>query len=162
NDINLANAYMANIYPIFGIWDTGGDRISQQIMGISFYPNRVTITNTEFKSWAYGRIRLMNQAIQDVNAGKLHQESKDNITAQALFMSAYAYFDMVMHHGGVPYIKVPPDRYDDDLYVPRNTTAECFDFIIQDLDEAIAKLPERILPSSPAYGKIDGSFALAF
>jgi len=162
NDINLANAYMANIYPMFGNWDSGADRISEQIMGISFYPDRVTISNAEFKSWDYGRIRLINQAIRDVQLGTLDQASKDHITAQALFMRAYAYFDMVMHHGGVPYIKVPQDRYEDDLYVPRNSTAECFDFMIQDLDEAIAILPERILPSSPDYGKIDGSFALAF
>ena len=162
NDINVANAYMANLYPMFGNWDTGADRNSQQIMGISFYPDRVTISNAEFKSWNYDRIRLINQAIRDVQLGTLDQESKDGITAQALFMRAYAYFNMVMHHGGVPYIKVPQDRYEDDLYVPRNTTAECFDFMIQDLDEAIAKLPERIRPTSPDYGKIDGSFALAF
>lgn len=162
NDINVANAYMANLYPMFGNWDTGADRNSQQIMGISFYPDRVTISNAEFKSWNYDRIRLINQAIRDVQLGTLDQESKDGITAQALFMRAYAYFNMVMHHGGVPYIKVPQDRYEDDLYVPRNTTAECFDFMIQDLDEAIAKLPERIRPTSPDYGKIDASFALAF
>lgn len=162
NDVNLANAYMANIYPMFGNWNTGADRTSQQIMGIEFYPDRVTISNGEFKSWNYARIRLINQAIQDVPTGNLDQEVKDNITAQALFMRAYAYFDMVKFHGGVPYITVPQDRYEDDLYVARNSTAECFDLIIKDLDEAIAKLPERITASSPDYGKIDASFALAF
>ncbi len=52
---------------------------------------------------------------------------------------------MVRHHGGVPYLKIPQDKDTDDLNVPRNSTAECFDFIIKDLDDAIALLPERIL-----------------
>ncbi|HYH56000.1 MAG TPA: RagB/SusD family nutrient uptake outer membrane protein, partial [Anseongella sp.] len=162
HDPNLANAYMANLYPMFGNWNAGLEQKSQQLVGIHFYPDRVTISNDQYKSWDYNRIRLINEAIQDVTAGSLDQALKDNIMGQALFMRAYAYFQMVMYHGGVPYLKEPQDRDEDDLYVARNTTAECFDFIIQDLDEAIAMLPARIEPSSVDYGKIDGSFAKAF
>ena len=162
NDENLADAYMANLYPMFGNWATGADRNSEQIAGIDFYSDRVTISNGAYKSWNYNRIRLINQAIVDVNAGDLEQEEKNRIVAQALFMRAYTYFDMVRHHGGVPYIKVPQDRYEDDLYVSRNSTEECFQFILEDLDGAIALLPGRILPSSGDFGKIDGNFALAF
>lgn len=162
NDANLANAYMANVYEMFGNWSTTADQRSEQLIGIHFYPNRVTISNGEYKSWDYSRIRLINQAIRDVNAGSLDQDVKDNITGQALFMRAYAYFEMVMYHGGVPYVKVPQDRYEDDLYVPRNSTAECFEFILADLDEAIAKLPVKIEKSSADYGKIDAMFATAF
>jgi len=162
NDENLATAYMANLYPMFGNWNTGADRNSEQIAGIDFYSDRVTISNDAYKSWDYNRIRLINQAIVDASAGTLEQEAKDGIIGQALFMRAYAYFDMVKHHGGVPYIKVPQDRYEDDLYVARNSTEECFQFMMEDLDEAIALLPARILPSSSDYGKIDGNFAKAF
>lgn len=162
NDENLANAYMANLYPMFGNWDPGLEAKSEQLAGIYFYPDRVTISNGEFKRWDYNRIRLINQAIVDVEAGGLKQEAKDNITAQALFMRAYSYFEMVMYHGGVPYITKPQDRYEDDLLVPRNSTGECFDLIIKDLDDAIAKLPQHIISSSPDFGKIDGNFALAF
>jgi len=35
SDENLANAYMANLYGMFGNWDTGADRTSQQIAGIT-------------------------------------------------------------------------------------------------------------------------------
>src|SRR5690606_1781339 len=117
NDENLAIAYMANLYPMFGNWSTGADRNSEQIAGIDFYADRVTISNGAYKSWNYNRIRLINQALVDVETGTLDQASKDAIIGQALFMRAYAYFDMVKHHGGVPYIKVPQDRYEDDLYV---------------------------------------------
>ncbi|WP_247236599.1 RagB/SusD family nutrient uptake outer membrane protein [Telluribacter sp. SYSU D00476] len=162
NDANLANAYMANLYPMFGNWNTGSDSFSQQLAGIQFYLDRVTISNDQFKSWNYNRIRLINQAIVDVNKGTLPDAVKNNVTGQALFMRAYTYFDMVRHHGGVPYITVPQDRYTDDLFVARNSTKECFDLMIKDLDEAIAKLPKRIAKTSPEFGKIDGNFALAF
>src|SRR5690606_6473686 len=127
NDPNLANAYMANIYPMFGNWNPGADSDSEQLIGINFYPDRVTISNGEFKSWNYSNIRLINHEIKDVNAGALDQATKDGITGQALFMRPYAYLWMVVYHGGVPYITVPQDRYEDDLYVARNSTAECFD-----------------------------------
>lgn len=162
NDENLATAYMANLYPMFGNWNAGADRNSQQLAGIEFYSDRITISNGSYKNWNYDRIRLINQAIVDVNAGTLPQEVKDNIIGQALFMRAYTYFNMVNYHGGVPYIKVPQDRYTDDLYVTRNSTKECFDFILEDINEAISLLPEHIRSSSADYGKIDGNFARAY
>lgn len=162
NDANLANAYMTNLYPMFGNWSTGADRTSQQIAGIYWYADRITISNGEYKNWNYSRIRLINQALIDVNAGTLEQEVKDNITGQALFMRAFTYFGMINYHGGVPYIKEPQDRYEDDLYVARNTTEECFDFLIEDLDQAIALLPESIGTASGDYGRIDAAFAKAF
>ncbi|MGQ7869521.1 RagB/SusD family nutrient uptake outer membrane protein [Sunxiuqinia sp. sy24] len=162
NDENLANAYMANLYPMFGNWNTGADRTSQQLAGIEFYADRITITNGSYKNWAYDQIRLINQAVIDVNEGSLPQEVKDNITGQALFMRAYIYFNMVVYHGGVPYITLPQDRYTDDLYVKRNTTKECFNFILKDLNDAATFLPQHIESSSSDYGKIDGNFALAF
>ncbi|HBU77696.1 MAG TPA: RagB/SusD family nutrient uptake outer membrane protein [Muricauda sp.] len=162
NDENLANAYMVNLYPMFGNWNAGSDRLSQQLAGIEWYADRITISNENFKNWDYYTIRLINQAILDVESGTLPQPVKDRITGEALFMRAYRYFDMVVYHGGVPYIKVPQDRYEDDLYVPRNSTEECFDFIIEDLDRALELLPESIGTGSDEYGKIDSNFALAF
>ncbi|SDE80189.1 Starch-binding associating with outer membrane [Dyadobacter soli] len=162
NDANLANAYMANLYPMFGNWNTGADAFSQQLAGINFYSDRITITNGEFKLWNYDRIRLINQAIVDVNKGRLSDAVKTGITAQALFMRAYTYFEMVKFHGGIPYITIPQDRYTDELAVPRNSTADCFDLIVKDLDQAIAGLPQKIAPTSADFGRIDGSFALAF
>ncbi|UZR99072.1 RagB/SusD family nutrient uptake outer membrane protein [Chondrinema litorale] len=159
---DLANAYLANLYSIFGNWSASADNTSEQITGMPFYEGLVTVINGSYKNWDYSRIRLINQAIEDVNSGTLDQEIKDEITGQALFMRAYKYFDMVVYHGGVPYITTPQDRYEDDLMVSRNSTAECFDLIEQDLLDAIELLPQSIPASSDVYGKIDQNFALAF
>lgn len=162
NDENLANAYIANLYSLFGNWSPSEDRFSEQVIGIALPKDFVTITNANFKVWDYTRIRLINQALVDVVKGKLSNTARNGISGQALFLRAFLYFNMVRHHGGVPYLKVPQDKDVDDLFVPRNSTAECFEFIVKDLDDAIALLPERIQPSSPEYGRIDAAFALAF
>lgn len=163
NDEKLVNAYMANIYAdVFGNWIVSLDQKTQQLTGIHFYQDRITITNNEYKQWDYTKIRLINEALQNVESGNLTQAFKDEIIGQALFLRAFVYFKMIYYHGGIPYITIPQDKDKDDLYVKRNSTKECFDLLIQDLDKAISLLPERIDPSSSVYGKIDGCFATAF
>ncbi|QGY42233.1 RagB/SusD family nutrient uptake outer membrane protein [Maribellus comscasis] len=163
DDESLVEAYMANVYAeVFGNWSSSADQKTQQLAGIHFYLDRITITNSEYKLWDYTTIRLINEAIVNVTDGNLSQEAKDNVIGQAKFLRAYVYFNMVKYHGGIPYIKIPQDREADDLYVERNSTGECFDFIIEDLDDAIGLLPEQISSSSSDFGKIDGCFATAF
>lgn len=163
DDESLVEAYMANVYAdVMGNWSATLDQKTQQLSGIHFYLDRVTITNTQYKEWNYETIRLINEAIVNVDAGTLDQEVKDDVIGQAKFLRAYVYFNMVRYHGGVPYITVPQNKDTDDLYVKRNSTAECFDFIIKDLDESISLLPEQISKSSKEFGKIDGCFAIAF
>lgn len=163
NDESLVNAYMANLYAnVFGNWEPSLDQASLQLSGIVFYPDRINITNNEYKQWDYVKIRLINESILNVTNGTLPQEIKSGIIAQAMFLRAYVYFKMVVYHGGVPYITVPQDKDKDDLYVKRNSTKECFDLIIKDLDESIRLLPERIPSTSSNFGKIDGCFAAAF
>jgi hypothetical protein len=163
NDQSLVNAYLANLYAnVFGNWSPTEDQKTQQLTGIHFYADRINISNGEYKLWNYTTIRLINEAIANVNSGSLPQSFKDEVIAQSKFMRAYEYFNMVVYHGGVPYITIPQDKDKDDLYVKRNTTKECFDFIIKDLDDAIKLLPEHIASTASNYGKIDGCFASAF
>jgi len=163
NDESLVNAYMANLYAdVFSNWSPSLDQKTQQLSGIVFYVDRVNITNDEFKQWDYTKIRLINDAILNVTNGTLSDDVKNEIIGQAKFLRAYVYFNMVLYHGGVPYITVPQNKDKDDLYVKRNTTKECFDLIIKDIDESISLLPERISSSSSDYGKIDACFATAY
>ena len=48
---------------------------------------------------------------------------------------------MVKRYGGVPLITIPQEMTDD-LYVKRNSTKECFDFIIDDLKACAEGLPD--------------------
>lgn len=162
-DPNLVNAYLANVYSIFGNWNASADNNSEQLVGITFPLDAVTVNNSSYKAWDYTTIRKINTALVKIEESTgLNDNDKRNFRGQLLFMRAYAYFNMVKHHGGVPYIKVPQDLEKDDLNTPRHSTLECFQFIVEDLNEAISLLPETIEKSSENYGKIDGNFALAF
>ena len=163
NDVNLATAYVNNLYTeCFGNWNAGADNNSEQVTGMPWYLGTITETGGAYKSWDYTAIRHINEAIKRLEEGQLDSETANSLLGQAYFMRAYMYYWMVLHHGGVPYIKVPQDKDTDDLYVKRNSTPECFQFMIEDLDHAITLLPEKIAGSSADYGRIDQCFAKAW
>lgn len=163
HDANLATAYVNNLYSeCFGNWEASADGNSEQVTGMPWYLGTITETGSAYKKWEYTKIRHINEAIKRLEEGLLDSETANSLLGQAYFMRAYMYYWMVLHHGGVPYIKVPQDKDTDDLYVKRNSTPECFQFMIEDLDHAITLLPEKIAGSSADYGRIDQCFAKAW
>lgn len=168
NDSNLANAYLANLYSVFGNYSIGSDQLGDQVSGLVFGPNAITTTVagpinlwTNNTNNAYIRIRLVNQGIASVKGGQLSQGTKNVILGQLYFLRAYCYFPMVTSYGGVPYLKAA-QSLTDSLNVPRNSTKECFEYMTQDLDSAIGLLPDHIVSGDANYGRIDRNFGLAF
>ncbi len=101
--------------------------------------------------WNYTGIRAINTFIKQVdNAlenGYINEATHDAMMGEALFARAYCYFAMVRSYGGVPIVREPlDDKYDgganEGLYVPRSKEKETWDFVLEDLDNAIALLPE--------------------
>ena len=95
----------------------------------------------------YTSIRILNGFFQNVDQGTY--AGKKNLKGQAWFFMAHQYFRLVKSFGGVPIIKEVINASNPDpqaLGRPRNTTLECFNYITQLLDSAIANLPE---PSAP-------------
>lgn len=75
---------------------------------------------------------------------------KKQMKAEAKFLRAYYYYCLIRQYGPV-YIwmdsegkPVTPDLAIDGAKVERNTMQECFDFILAQLDEAIADLPVHV------------------
>ena len=158
NDTKLANAYLTNLYSgVLGGWPLDGGNADEcrGIMG----PDAIQATNTSFKFWPYTTIRSINILLKQIETGSLTQTQKDPIIGQALFLRAFLYFKAVVHHGGVPII-TEPQELTDDLMVKRNSTAECFERIISDLDEAAGRLPLKYGGSD--YGRIDRCAVAAF
>lgn len=163
HDESLAEAFVTNLYSeTFGNWSRSADYDSEQEAGMPFYEGTITLTGSAYKKWEYTKIRKINEAIQELENGSLPEATKNNLLGQALFLRAYVYSWMVIYHGGIPYITVPQDKDKDDLYVKRNSTAECFELMIQDIDRAVGLLPEKISSSSADYGRIDQCFAKAY
>lgn len=158
NDEALANAYLADLYSTLPGWPTNNGGFADESTGI-IGDGYVQTTNSNFKYWPYTNIRRINVLLDEIDAGKLTEDVKKTIKGQASFLRAFHYFKAVVYHGGVPIIK-KPQLLTDDLMVPRNTTKECFDFIIEDLDNAISALPNHYTGNN--YGRIDKAAALAF
>ncbi|MDR3142409.1 MAG: RagB/SusD family nutrient uptake outer membrane protein, partial [Tannerellaceae bacterium] len=65
--------------------------------------------------------------------------------AEARFIRAFVYFQLVKRYGGLPVIETPQvlDPNDESkLWIARSSHTETFDFILEDLDAAIESLPE--------------------
>ena len=116
--------------------------------------------STTAKYWPYDDIRYANIFLETVEASKdnLSEQTYNRLMSEGHFFRAYIYFGMAKRYGGVPLIDkslddvYQPGSDNKDLYIPRSTEKETFDFILADLDEAVKHLPE-FTPSD-----IDGKF----
>ncbi|MDR1221805.1 MAG: RagB/SusD family nutrient uptake outer membrane protein [Tannerella sp.] len=95
--------------------------------------------------WEYNNVRTINEFIEKIPDATIAQSEKDNYLAEAYFLRAFNYFVMVKRFGGVPLVR-EAQKYDganiEDLKVPRSTEEDTWNFIAEDLDRAIAGLPE--------------------
>lgn len=158
NDVNLTQAYVTDLYTSFPGWPVNDGNNSDEGVGI-LTADAVNPNNGSFKYWPYSTIRKVNILLSEIDEGNLADEVKALAKAQARFVRAFHYFKAVVYHGGVP-IVTEPQSLTDDLSVPRNSTAECFDFIIADIDAAIAGLPDKYRGAE--YGRIDKAAAMSF
>ena len=92
--------------------------------------------------WAirYRMITLANLAIEQVAGMDLSDDRKAPLLAEARFLRALAYFDLVRIYGGVPLITQPP-VFGDDLLPSRALVSEVYDQMIADFSNAAEHLP---------------------
>jgi hypothetical protein len=106
----------------------------------SNYGNVSLTLNTDMYTW----IRKVNYLIKRVQTATIPEASIKEFVAEGRFIRAFYYFDLVKKYGGMPIIQEVQvfNNNLDSLQVPRNTEAEVYDFILNDLDAAIADLPD--------------------
>ncbi|WP_139062132.1 RagB/SusD family nutrient uptake outer membrane protein [Ochrovirga pacifica] len=86
------------------------------------------------------------------------EERKKEILAEAYFLRAYYFFDLVNTYGGVPIVDKPLKVGEFNL--PRATKEETYAFIEEDLKKAIADLPSRFNKGTDYLGHADKGAAL--
>lgn len=93
---------------------------------------------------SYKVIRKLNQFIQTVATSPLEDNLKQKRMAEAKFLRAYNYFEMVKRYGGVPVIREAQDLNDpkDELYPKRAKEQEVYDFVLSEIDAISDNLPE--------------------
>tara|TARA_R110002096_G_scaffold322009_2_gene516155 strand:- start:5652 stop:7247 length:1596 start_codon:yes stop_codon:yes gene_type:complete len=92
-------------------------------------------------SLMYRTIVRCNEVINALPSATFDEDLKLRIIAEAKFIRAYAYSKLVPLFGGVPL--VTKDFTVDNLTAPRSSVTEIYAFIKEDLNDAIANLPEK-------------------
>ncbi|WP_028121341.1 RagB/SusD family nutrient uptake outer membrane protein [Epilithonimonas tenax] len=83
-------------------------------------------------------VQRTNQVITNVPNIDMDATLKNRLVAEAKMLRAYFYFNLVRIYGGVPIF----DGLQSNYVQPRNTAAEVYAFIVKDLTEASAILPQ--------------------
>ncbi len=93
--------------------------------------------------YLYELVHRANTVIRNVADMPVSRETIDRVTGEAKFMRAMAYFRMLNCWGGVPYYDETCDINEQfaNLNAPRSSADEIREHILDDLTEAIAKLP---------------------
>ncbi len=107
---------------------------------VSNYGSQSIAQNTTMYQW----IRRANYFLDRIAESTIDPSKVAALTAECRFIRAYYYFDLVKKYGGMPIIGEVQnfDNNLEDLQVSRNTEEELYDFILAELDAAIADLPE--------------------
>lgn len=114
----------------------------------------------EWWEQAYQDIRALNEFIQRVPTTSASESFKRERVAEARFLRAYNYFQMVKRYGGVPLITAPQQTTDpkDSLYPKRTPEKEIYDFVLSETAAIADDLPEE---KSADYGRPTKYAALA-
>lgn len=117
-----------------------------------------SITNSDGNyTGAYNNIRRTNLLLRNA-ANYTGSESIDQYVGEALFFRAYCHFELVQLFGDVIIVEDVMDISSPEMQKERDDRGAVIDFIIKDLKEAAAKLPE----TAPENGRINKYVAYSF
>ncbi|MDZ7691158.1 MAG: RagB/SusD family nutrient uptake outer membrane protein [Balneolaceae bacterium] len=108
---------------------------------------RQTYDYGAWEYWDYGYIHNINLflARAEANSDQMEPDQLNQFVAEARFLRANAYFEMVKRMGGVPLITdtLSYEQGEDPtrLFRPRAEEAEVYDFIISEMDAIASDLP---------------------
>lgn len=143
-DKTLTTSFLNALYASIPGWDTSVADASDEATGGGSWTNGTITADSPIWYWPYANIRNCNIFIQNASnpdVCTIDRDLADRLTHEARFIRAYLYFEMVKRYGGVPLITVPQE-ITDDLFVKRNSTKECFEFIIDELKACTDNLPD--------------------
>jgi hypothetical protein len=130
---------------------------SNQVSNGSYLPT----ANSDIWDNAYAGIRATNYLLGKAETAGLPAEEIDRWVGEALFFRAYHYWNLAKTYGGVPIITTVLDVTSEELYTDRSAQQEVIDFILIDLDNAMAKLPNQSELNGDEIGRVTNGAALA-
>ncbi|MFY0686748.1 MAG: RagB/SusD family nutrient uptake outer membrane protein [Cyclobacteriaceae bacterium] len=156
SDGALAEAFIYNVYSYLGyggfeeqalaaytdeaMFTHAGRNINTFTEGSETPSNMAWRSSTYNWDNMYLAIRQANVALDRLPGSTFTDDQlRDRLQGEAHFLRAYYYHQLVRFYGGVPLIS-KPYGLGEEYSVARNTFAECIDFIVADLDNAISML----------------------
>ncbi len=112
-------------------------------------------------SYLWKGVGNCNFAIEGISTSTIDNAVKQRLIAEAKFLRAYCYFELVKSFGGVPLVLNVPDPQAV-LSVARSSKEECFAQIVKDLSDAAAVLPERAAQGADQIGRATKGAANAY
>lgn len=101
---------------------------------------------------AYQYLRKINLFFEQIEATELQFEDKDQLIAEAKFLRAYIYFNLISRFGGVPIIE-KAYNLEDEVQISSNSFDECVNFITKDITEAMPYLPDALMAGDSNFGR---------
>jgi hypothetical protein len=105
----------------------------------------------------YEGIRQCNVFLEHIDQVKLMtSEEREEWRSQAKFLKAYYHFLLIQRYGPIIIADkvISPEAMSDELFQKRSKVEDCFDYVINLIDEAIPSLREVIQVTSD-YGMVD-------
>jgi hypothetical protein len=96
---------------------------------------------------SYAAIRNVNLLIANVDNSQMDSIQKNQYKAEALFLRAYLYFDLVKMWGDVPLVLTPLSDFEAAYKILRTPQSEVYDAIYRDIDLAIPNLADTHWPA---------------
>lgn len=116
--------------------DASGDAIpSRYTSTVEYFTNgRLNATNNPDNCWSnsYKVIRAANDFLANVGIVPVDATTMQYWRAEARFIRAMAYFEMLKRYGGVPLLGDRVLTTNDNLQIPRNTYSDCVDYIVSE------------------------------
>lgn len=152
----VMNAVYADFAKLFGYWDPlyamelvtshamPAHSSKSNVRGYNCWQgvNQSTTYNINIWDKGYELINRCNVVLGRAGDVDMSQTSKDRFFGQARFVRAYTMFALLRLYGGLAI----PEGYTsglEGLEIPRKTASETYDYIIEDLEQAINLLPTR-------------------
>ena len=95
-----------------------------------------------FWNSGYKYLHNLNVFFENIQTANVDEEFKKTMIGEMKFIRAFIYFRLIRSYGGVPIIEEAFDINSDWSGVKRSSYDECVDYIVKDLDEVIATLPD--------------------
>jgi len=150
--LQLSEIRSDNIYPTNNDVGRDHDPISNFLPGIA--PNTYVegAWNNDF-SGIFKANTVIEQIVKNpTTVGTAALATR--LTAEARFLRAFFYFDLIKYYGKLPIIDHPVVA-GEAITIPRSPVSDVYSFIIADLQFAVANLPANYAGTFPSYGATD-------